>query len=707
MKNLEVIALRRRGALYVPEKKSDKDVVTFGAFLQKLTNYGFYLDIADQAVVDAFNKGLITEEVLVSVVEALDYAYGVADDAVVLYPNFPLEVEETDELKLFVDALVYALSGFSLVPVQNDEYKRIAEEYTSKKDLRSLTVVSDADMVDIFWNLAESRTALSETDVSDIEVLLKKYGKEIVASAQVHEIPFKETMAKLVVEFGNLGLDARYLMKTPTDLLRVLQYMQEERTDLKGRFKLPTFSAGVKNLIATALDSMPFNVEDILRYKEEWKHIFNFATESKHTKNYKDYLYRNKKYTQGFYSQEDALFKSLNKSLETSFINIIEGEIVASSDVALVKYLDHLAQRPSELLRRVDKVLRLSLDDSELSVLAEYIEEAAAVSERRISYQLLNHLERRDNARGVYFGGSFHVLENLEALEEYEYEAVRNAVTAGLVRNFEGEEAIVVERAKNLDMVPVITSNRHSSESFEGLISGTRFKLPEGTNFFRMFSEWGADLRDVDLSVIALGEDFERISTCTYYNLKDKGLTHSGDVRRGPGAEYVDADVDVLRSIGAKYLFVQNYNYSGGEMHGVKTGVSLLNRGNKQKGSIHKASEVLVSSFHTSEKTSVFSLVVNLETMEVLWLDTPVEVGRYSNFEQSANEYGVAYKYYSADVLKVQEVLDLMHEAGVLAYKDELTPEELEDEELEVLILQEEKEDVFLTKHDLINTLLN
>lgn len=704
-KQLQVIALRRRGAILLPETKAkDNDEVSFAAFLKEINNYGFYLDILDESVVNAFKNKEITAETLGSTLEAMNYAFDLHEGARILYPNFPKEVEETPDLKLFVDALIYAISGFSEHPKKNPEYDRLIEDYTSKKELKSLTFIHDDEMTDIFWNIAESKTALSKADKEDLDCLLNRYSDSIVETAKDHEIPFKETMAKLVVEFCELGLDARYLMKTPTDLLRVLQYLAEEETDLKGRFKLPIFNEDVKNLIINTLKAMPFNVEDIMRYKEEWKHIFRFVKGIDVIQEYKEYLYRHKKF-QNFYSKEDELFQKIKQQNDTNIFTYVNGELVNKED-DLEKYLEFMSQRPSELIRRIDKLVRLGLKESELERVCHYLENAVAVAERRISYQLLNHLVRRSDSRGVFYGGQFHKLENHEELDCDTSLLLTKAIQEGLKRNFKNtvKEPVIVNRSEYYKDIPVTTSNRLAGENFQSMIPGMKLDLDPKHDYLRIFTSWGENMGDVDLSAVAFTNN-DHID-CAYYNLRVTGMTHSGDVRRGPGEEFIDVDLNLLKHTGAKYIFVQNFNYSGRTMDSVKTGVAVLDRKNRSKGKVFKADEVLLSGFATATTPCVAAFVIDIEKMQLVWIDAPVYGDLASNFVNTGESIYNLYEYLTADTLKVQEVFDIMYEVGALKYSDEL---EDNDEALEEAInLVNLKEDGTLAvKQDLLNKILN
>lgn len=715
--DLQVIALKRRGAIYIPENenKSANHPVSFAAFLKEINNYGFYIDIMDESVVNAFKNKEITNLVLTSALSAIKYAYDLNEGAKPLYPNFPKEVKHTSELKLFVDALIYAFSGFSEVPEKNAEYDRLVESYTSKKNLKALTFIHDEDMKEIFWNIVSSKTALSESDKEDLDTLLEAYSKDITDTSVEFEVPFKETMAQLVCKFEELGIKPYALIKTPTDLLRVLQYKAEESTNLKGKFKLPVFTDDVKKLIIDTLNNIRFNPEDIMRYKEEWKHIFRFAKHTEIGNKYEEYLYRKKK-IQNFYSKEDELFKKLYRTSESFEYLIIDGKVEKSElnlgDIeGLEEYLDCLFSRPSELLRRVDKVLRLGLNKDDLEILCKYIKGACENAEPRVIYQLINHLTRRSDARGVFFSNAFHPLEDHKELDKYTMAVVKEAIFKGLETNYKKKaETIIIERNEHYKDIPVMTSNRFAGENFQGMTQGMKLKLGPETNYIRLFTSWGEDYEDIDLSAVAFDDKFNRVDTCSYYHIKGAGMTHSGDVRKGPGLEFVDIDIEKLEKFGGRYIFIQNFNYAGTNMNGVKTGVMTLDKDNSEKGSIYKANEVLFSSYSSSMTPSVSSLVFDIKEREVLWLDSPVPGGLYSNFETSLETMLKLYAYYSVDTLKVQDAFDVMRDAGVLRYSDEVDEEEKVDKDgnSKVFKIVDEAEDgTLIVKHDVLGKILN
>ena len=66
----------------------------------------------------------------------------------------------------------------------------------------------------------------------------------------------------------------------------------------------------------------------------------------------------------------------------------------------------------------------------------------------------------------------------------------------------------------------------------------------------------GSSRTDIDLSAVIYGPKFNFISTIAYYNLKDFGGHHSGDIVDAPNgaAEFIDIDISRTISAGGRYV---------------------------------------------------------------------------------------------------------------------------------------------------------
>src|SRR5262249_2039169 len=99
------------------------------------------------------------------------------------------------------------------------------------------------------------------------------------------------------------------------------------------------------------------------------------------------------------------------------------------------------------------------------------------------------------------------------------------------------------ERLKSY-LVPF--SQRSASKSLRTLVRGSRLPLPDCTTL-RFFVWWknGRSRVDIDLSAAMDDGGYKYVSTLSYYNLKDFGAHHSGDIVDAPkgAAEFIDIDI--------------------------------------------------------------------------------------------------------------------------------------------------------------------
>jgi hypothetical protein len=100
-------------------------------------------------------------------------------------------------------------------------------------------------------------------------------------------------------------------------------------------------------------------------------------------------------------------------------------------------------------------------------------------------------------------------------------------------------------------------SRRSASKSLRALVRGSRLLLPDCSTL-RFFLWWknGRSRVDIDLSAAMYDANYQFVDTLAYYNLKNFGAHHSGDVTDAPtgAAEFID--VDVARCVEKKVRYV-------------------------------------------------------------------------------------------------------------------------------------------------------
>ena len=172
------------------------------------------------------------------------------------YPNFPEQVEQTEDWELFVNAVIHYMSGGKLIPqYEKDERLPLFES----PELTVLGYAEDYELYDIMNNLITSKTSLSETDKADMVSLIRELG--VKANELPDEIPFKENVAvicKLIMdntsEIEWYDILHKYL-KTATDILRFVTYLSDGDVSLSTNTKYKSLPRKRRRLIIKLLDN--------------------------------------------------------------------------------------------------------------------------------------------------------------------------------------------------------------------------------------------------------------------------------------------------------------------------------------------------------------------------------------------------------------------------------------------------------------------
>ena len=130
-----------------------------------------------------------------------------------MYPNFPESVMETDYIDLFINAIVHYWSGGTLYPYEEKNERLPLFEETKIKVIDLGTV---EDLHDIFNNLCQSKTSISQTDKEDLEWIFKNMQVKFP-----DEIPLKENVALV----GKLYLE-NYPLATTKDIQKFSKLQQ-------------------------------------------------------------------------------------------------------------------------------------------------------------------------------------------------------------------------------------------------------------------------------------------------------------------------------------------------------------------------------------------------------------------------------------------------------------------------------------------------
>lgn len=589
---------------------------------------------------------------------------------------------------------------FFLPPTEREAQEDGAELGSKGQRVKLLHLGKDLDgaAMSLFERLVKRSTPLSPTDREDL-LVLTYHLKARALSLLPHPIAVKEVMATVLgtVLLGEkqpeLCLESvRSHLKTATDVLRVLAVYSGFRGDLMKdaessprpdtplaaalaeRMKMPpkqgseakarpkkVWRAPIKRplrrLFLRILEELPplLMMEDMRRHPALWKwagerlHPFEFAerfptaalafalvrdTEiGEESKLGRLLLETARKYPEHVRIRGNKLrFLSFAGDVETS---------LARGDVEHA--LDRLSERPGELLRRSDHVLRLEGKrkglagrnvDKYLSSLGKACEKGAAP----ILLTLLAHLPSRSkpiDARVFFPRGNVsnpHVEPNARPLLEQEsIDASVNVVLkellarASLRSRF--DRALLDARLCDL-IIPF--NERTTSKALVALPRGSELTLPDR---FRLFTHWMDSPQyavDLDLSLALFDHNWKYLDVCDYTHLyvNAGGATHSGDLRSAPApdgaSEFIDVNLNLLIDMGVFYAVMVVFSYTGISFDNLPEAFAGMMHHHGNAGPIFDARKVAQRFDLQGEAKVCVPMVVDVFEQKALWADIKV-----------------------------------------------------------------------------------
>ncbi|HYG15512.1 MAG TPA: TerD family protein [Bacteroidia bacterium] len=467
-----------------------------------------------------------------------------------MYPNFPDQVIKASKAELYSNAFWHYLGdwiGIRILP----NYKKIQRE--PLKDgiaLRIIDLGSKEEFDTIFTRLLNAKTSVSETDKKDIEWFIKHYGNKIT-DLMPDQIPLKENVAYVIGcmlknNLCNSVLFEKYV-KTATDVLRIAVSVSDGDISLAENTKFVNLSKPNRKLLLSALENIGFITEDMLRYKNQWKRL----GEKLHPFEYKS---RFPKCFEAFdIIRNDKPFETFNGKVERA---LLKKDIIASANL--------LKTRPGELARRLDKLLRHATDSA--VIISEFSKVASKISSP-VLLQVYTHFKHRNAPKElrIFFPkgniGKVKAVDNL--LPNIDPTACNEIVSIcenALIEKFKKYKSLgkvyIDEELKNYT-VPF--AQRSASKALKTISRGSKIKLPIG-NTVRFFIYWkdGDDRTDIDLSALALNQESKYKMTISYYNLKDVGGHHSGDITSAPdgASEFIDIDISKCLEQDIRYVLM-------------------------------------------------------------------------------------------------------------------------------------------------------
>ncbi|HEU4735211.1 MAG TPA: MXAN_6230/SCO0854 family RING domain-containing protein, partial [Kofleriaceae bacterium] len=448
-----------------------------------------------------------------------------------------------------------------------------------------------------FERLIGRATPLSPDDRAEVEVVIDELGPRTVQWLPAR-IPVKETMAIALARLWMVAPDRRAMvtatrghLATATDVLRVAVVLLGGNPGLVEPMRLGSVGRGMRRAVLEALEQLagrfPVDqvVEDAWRQRGLWKRV----GERLHPYEYARRLpvatlvFAAVRQTRldaasfGDAVREEARGIATvriadDRARVTPWASLVEAQLRAGDARGAA---ERLAQRPGELLRRVDHLVRVAQDrqPDALAAVIGAVELAAARGAPATLLALASHIARRTAPwpRRVFFPGgeplgAWGAADHRPALRGDAIGALVALIRAELVsraaarRNF---ARAVIDRGLVDLQVPF--AERTGSRARIAWPRGSELALPApapGAPPLRLVLHWQEPATahvDLDLSLALFDEAWRHVATCNFENLVvgDRAAVHSGDVTAAPAplgaTELVDLDVGRLRALGVRH----------------------------------------------------------------------------------------------------------------------------------------------------------
>jgi hypothetical protein len=608
---VNALYLRRRSMVILPDGTGATPINVIATLQKNIESLGFLL--AEDVVVglermsptqvDAFYQRLVKD---------LRGMVGAHRPFEPMYPNFPAQVMEMTEAELYFNAILHY---WTLERPETEAEGR--EPLQDKPKLRLIRLGTRDSFESIFTLLARSMSPFSPQDQEDAKWFVTQY-RDGIERLLPDRIPCKENLGFLGAELIRNTSDAEAILgahiKTATDVLRLAVAMSGGDVSLAAATpKFGKFRRRERALLLGWIERAESRTEDMLRWKSRWVRL----GERLHPGEYADR-----------FPQTAAAFDIVrNGRLFESFNAMVEKGLLRKDVTAVLDLLD---ARPGELARRLDHLARTAAHAGE--VVARFAERAEKVS-TPVLLQVLTHFRHRDepaNLRAFFPKGSvakvYATRRGLPALPIGVAAALSEVCERTLLDRFSKLAPLgacyLDERLKNY-LVPF--SQRSASKSLRTLVRGSRLPLPDCTTL-RFFVWWknGKSCVDIDLSAAMYDADFGYVSTLAYYNLKDFGAHHSGDIVDAPmgAAEFIDIDIAKCLQRNIRYVLMWLNSFTRQPLCDLpECFAGWMARQAPNSGEIFEPKTVVDKVDVASDTKMCLPAVFDLVNREVVWAD--------------------------------------------------------------------------------------
>lgn len=521
---------------------------------------------------------------------------------------------------------LFDMSEFNACPICQNRVPELSGQsrkeldYVALTPLKPIRMINDAELSNIVRSIIIRNGSISASE----KMLLDQYAKDADWIEAAKRPLFKET---LPLVYKNLS-DPSILndqISGATDLLRIATYLSNSEGDLSlasnTRFDLTTSQK--KKFLRMFEETINANAEeDLLRHREKWLRLAEvLAVGSK--KNAKKY------------PLTALAFDTLRNRPKTIVTyNRVAERITRDRSPLTDIDIRILASRPTSLGRRIDALLRNNTDttnikkafsDSTHKMPMKYLHELM----KTLGNMPSNPTVRED--RAFYIKGKSNRMKVVPDTRKY----LNENHASDVIELWDVVRSEIVSRHKTKESLgkvyidPLLTNiilpfNKRGDSSSDAPVSkGSRANITHN-GVIRAFLFWD-DSADVDLSAVFLDRHFRQIGSVSYSNLYMDGVGHSGDITNGSGgaAEYIDIDVNKISSSN-RYVAIAVNLYRGGKFSDFECFAGVMGRDSLKSGELFEPRSVAIKFGIESEQSQIITVIIDLETNEVINADTGI-----------------------------------------------------------------------------------
>jgi len=541
------------------------------------------------------------------------------------WKGFPQEVMSKTELELWQHQIVHYLSNGEYEPNGWTRERKVAFEQSK------YTIVSYGDeksFLNIFTKLVSVNNSLTPDDMSIVEWFANSEYKLVFPKT----IPFKENLCTL----ASIGLDVP--INTVTDVLRIATHMSggdislprvapklirvsswtTERVEnpFREEFKFKKFKRKERRYILELLEKTNCDASEATLKEQRWVRLGEILHPGEYKAKFpKAFSMFNKIRNE----KVDSWYSKVDKSFHNSFQDGI----------------DKLSERPGELFRRLDSLIRNNCNShlpNRKDIIFNAIKKVSNKVSNKVLFEVYEHFGKRNVDslnRTIMIKGSRGItrLKDLKALDKKLINEVQNTILKSLFYKFSKLPKFdTVWVDENLKNIPMPKNMRSLSSALKPTIRGQRTPIGnKNSKVIRAFIHWFDEKgnQDLDLTGTFIG-DSEIMSIGWNGHKSCQSGCYSGDVRNRMGAcaEYIDINVQKSLQEGFKYVVLDVKNYNGSTFSSVKDAVAgYMEREFPESNMNFLPSTISDCTRLENESSSTIMSVIDLETREYIHLD--------------------------------------------------------------------------------------